>query len=384
MATMISKEDVKALLNDQKLTDEIFQGVVKGSSILPYMRKLPNMTSGQAYVNVLDALPVTYWVDEDKNNGRKETTNAEWKGVKLYPAELAVVVPIKINTVKDADYDILGNIKPLIEQSLYKRVDDAIILGKDKPTLWRAGLVESVISSGNVVTPGSDNTYTQISDAMSKVEEDGYDVTAILGGVALKGEFRKGLLDTSGQPLANSEVTELPRIYARNGAWDNTLAKFIVGDFSQAVYSIRDDITFDVFTEGCVTDGDGKVIYNLMQDDMMAIRVTFRMSWALPNPVNILNEDSATRFPFALVEPATAPTTYTVTFTVTDSEGATVSGAKVTFGDNTAKTNSSGVATFKSLGSANYLYNVTKKGYDDTYGKVAVTTSDVSVDVTLK
>lgn len=299
---MISKEDAKALFKDQELKNEIIQAVIQGSTILPHMEKLPDMTSDQAYITVADALPVTYWVDEGVNNGRKQLTNARWKNVKLYASELAVIVPIKINTVRDAGYDIIGNIKPLIVQDAYKKIDEAIILGKNKPALWGEGIVNSAISAGNVVTATADsNTYTLISDAMSKVEEDGFDVTAIMGGVKLKGEFRKGLLDSTGQPLSNSEVTELPRIYAKNGAWDNDLAKFVVGDFKQAVYSIREDVTFDVFTEGCVTDSEGKTIYNLMQDDMMAIRFTFRMGYALPNPVNTLNPDEATRYPFAVV-----------------------------------------------------------------------------------
>lgn len=383
---ILSKEDARALFSDQQLQSEIIQSVVAGSSILPYMRRLPNMTSDQAYVTVADALPITYWVDEETNNGRKETTNMAWKNVKLYAQELAVVVPIKINTVRDANYDIIGNIKPLIVQSAYKRVDDAIILGKNKPALFREGLIQSAINSGNVVAPGSNNTYTQISKAMGKVEEDGYDVTAIIGGVALKGDFREGLLDTTGQPIsARSEVMQLPRIYAKNGAWDNSLAKFIVGDFSQAVYSIREDVTFDVFTEGCITDGDGKVIYNLLQDDMMAIRFTFRMGWALPNPVNVLNEDASTRFPFAVVEPSTAPTTYTVTFTVKDNATtpAAIAGATVDYAGQTAKTNSSGVATFKSTGNSKSLYEVSKKGYKADYGKVTVETSAKAVNVTL-
>lgn len=385
MATQLSKEDAKALFSDQQLQTEIIQSIEQGSTILPQMRKLPNMTSDQSYVPVADALPMTYWVDEDTNNGRKQTTNAQWKNVKLYASELAVVVPVKINTVRDANYDIIGNIKPLIVQSAYKRVDEAIIMGKDKPALWREGIVASAINAGNVIAPASNNTYTQISDAMAKVEEDGYDVTAILGGVALKGEFRKGLLDTTGQPLANSDVTELPRIYAKNGAWDSAKAKFVVGDFTQAVYSIREDVTFDVFTEGCVTDNEGKVIYNLMQDDMMAIRFTFRMGWALPNPVNVLNEDESTRFPFAVVEPTTAPTTYTLTVTVKDNAETPkeISGAVVTVGSQVKKTGTNGQAVFKSLGNEKYLYEVTANGKKSVYGKVSVASTNGTLAVTM-
>ena len=39
---------------------------------------------------------------------------------------------------------------------------------------------------------------------------------------------------------------------------------------------------------------------------MTALRVVFRMGWALPNPINLVNEDAATRYPFAILQPASA------------------------------------------------------------------------------
>lgn len=300
----ISSSDVEVLSPEQEIIDGIVQGITQGSTILPLMRKLPNMTSGTATMNVLDTLPVTYWVDESTNNGRKQTTKAAWKNKKIKAAELAVIVPIKKNVYSDASYDLWTQIQPLIVQDAYRMVDEAIILGENKPTEWRDGLIPSTRTAGNVadVNP-TDNTYTQISKAMTKVEEDGYDVTAILGGVSLKGAFREGLVDTTGQPLnPTSEVMQLPRAYAKNGAWDNEQAKFIVGDFTQAVYAIREDMTFEVFDTGVITDAEGNIVYNLLQDDMVALRFTFRLGWEVANGANILNSDSATRFPFAIVE----------------------------------------------------------------------------------
>lgn len=298
----ISSSDVEVLTPDQEIIDGIVQGITQGSTILPLMRRLPNMTSGTATFNVLDTLPVTYWVDEETNNGRKQTTKAAWKNKKIKAAELAVIVPIKKNIYNDAKYDLWGQIRPLIVQDAYKMVDEAIILGENKPTEWRTGLVPSAVSAGNVVTVGaSDTTYSLISKAMTKVEEDGYDVTGIVGGVSLKGAFREGLLDTTGQPLAStSEVMQLPRVYAKNGAWDNEQAEFMVGDFQQAVYSIRDDMTFEVFDTGVITDASGNIIYNLLQDDMVALRFTFRLGWEVANGANIL--DATGGFPFSVVK----------------------------------------------------------------------------------
>ena len=379
---LISSDDAKVLQPEQQIVSEIVTAVTQGSSVLSQMKRLPDATAGVATINVLDTLPVSYWVDEGVNDGLKQTTNASWKGKKLYMEEIAVIVPIKKNVLDDANYDIFAEIKPLLVESAYRVIDDAIILGKNKPTLFREGLIPSIYNAGKNVKPSNNNTFTQISDAMSEVEKSGYDVSAILGGVELKGEFRKGLVDGNGNPLASSEVTELPRLYARNGAWDNTKAKFIVGDFSQAVYSIRQDVLFEMFDTGVITDAEGKIVYNLMQQDMVALRMTMRLGWEVPNPVTAL-DGTDKRFPFALVEPASAPTTYDVTITVNDEAGKTLQGASVTLGGNTVKTGSAGTAVFKSLGNTSYIYKAEAKGYDVGYGEVKVETASASDTVVL-
>lgn len=268
----ITRADAKVLEADQTIINDIIRGVAEGSSILPLMTRLPNMTSRQAKLAVLASLPEAYWVADD--GGLKQTTKVAWKNKFITAEELAVVVPIAQAVLDDADYDIWGEIKPKIIEAIYKKVDEAVILGKNKPASFREGLIPTIINVGNNVTySGSDGKFVQISKAMGKVEADGYDVNGLLGGVALKQAFREGLRDTTGQPLANSEVTELPRYYARNGSWDSTIADFIVGDFKQAVYSIRNDIEFKVFDTGVVTDNSGNIIYNLMQQDMVALRV---------------------------------------------------------------------------------------------------------------
>lgn len=366
---------------DQKLVQSIIQGISEGSQILPLMTKLPNMTGRQAKLPVLEALPEAYWVSGDE--GLKQTTKAAWKNKYIYAEEVAVVIPIAEAVLADSEYDIWGELKPKIIEAFYKKIDEAIILGKDKPQSFRDGLIPSVLNAGNEITHASDTLYNEISDAMTKVETDGFDVTAILGGVALKGKFRKGLVDTTGQPITNTEINELPKKFVKNGAWDSNY-DMIVGDFSQAVYSMRQDIEFKLFDSGVVTDNSGNIIYNLMQQDMVALRVTLRMGWELPNPINAVNGDNSTRFPFAIVQVAT-PTTYTVTFTVKDdaSTPAAIQNAVVTYAGQEKKTNASGVAVFKTLGNTKGLYEVTYTGKKADYGKVTVTTSNVSKNITL-
>ena len=296
----IDKTNVEALI-DTQVANEIFEGVVRESKALSMFRRLPNMTSDKTKLRVLDSLPIAYFVDESTNNGRKNLTKMAWDKKYINAAELAVIVPIKENVLNDTSIDIWSEVKPRIVEAFGKKIDNAIFNGTDKPADWRAGLIPSIVSTGAEVTEG-DNLYSDINDVMTKVEESGYNVTGLLGGVGLKGKFRM-LTDTTGQPIKGTEIDSLPKAFLDNGAWDKTKSVLIAGDFSQAVYAIRQDVTYKVLTEAVIQDpSNGDILYNLAQDDMVALRVVMRLGWEIPNPVNALNETTK-RFPFANLKP---------------------------------------------------------------------------------
>lgn len=301
----ITRSDVDALIETQ-VASEIFEGVVRESKALSLFKRLPNMTSDKTKLRVLDSLPVAYFVDETSNNGRKNISKQAWDKKFINAAELAVIIPIKENLLNDSDIDLWAEIKPRVIEAFGKKIDDAIFFGTGKPSDWRAGLVPSVVSAGAEVNETANGLYSDINDAMVKVEESGYDVNGILGGVGLKGKFRM-MLDTTGQPLNTTEIGQIRRAFMDNGAWDKTKSTLIVGDFNQAVYAIRQDVTYKVLTEAVIQDpSDGSILYNLAQDDMVALRITMRLGWEIPNPVNAENETAA-RFPFASLKPATVP-----------------------------------------------------------------------------
>lgn len=298
----ITRTDADALIETQ-VASEIFEGVVKGSKALSMFKRLPNMTSDKTKIRVLDTLPVAYFVDESKNNGRKNLTKMAWESKYINAAELAVIVPIKENVLNDSSIDIWAEVKPRIEEAFAKKIDNAIFNGVDKPADWREGLIPSIIAAGKEVDE-TGKLYEDINKVMTEVEESGYNVTGLLGEVGLKGKFRM-MTDNTGQPLNTTEIGSLTRNYLDNGAWDKTKSVLVAGDFNQAVYSIRQDITYKVLTEAVIQDpSDGSILYNLAQDDMVALRVVMRLGWEIPNPVNALDE-TETRFPFASLKPAT-------------------------------------------------------------------------------
>ena len=297
----ITRNDVDALIETQ-VANEIFEGVVRQSKALSMFRRLPNMTSDKTKLRILDSLPIAYFVDETTDNGRKNITKMAWDKKFINAAELAVIVPIKENVLNDTSIDIWAEVKPRIIEAFGKKIDNAMFFGVDKPADWRAGLVPSVIAVGAEVNE-TGHLYSDINDVMTKVEESGYEVNGLIGGVGLKGKFRM-MTDTTGQPLQTTEIGSVKRNFMDNGVWDKTKSTLVAGDFSQAVYSIRQDVTYKVLTEAVIQDpSDGSILYNLAQDDMVALRVVMRLGWEIPNPVNALNE-TQTRFPFASLKPA--------------------------------------------------------------------------------
>ena len=300
--TGITRTDVDSLIETQ-VANEIFEGTIRQSKALSMFRRLPNMTSDKTKLRVLDSLPLAYFVDETNNNGRKNITKMAWDKKFINAAELAVIVPIKENLLNDTSIDVWAAIRPRIEEAFAKKIDNAMFFGVDKPTDWRAGLVPSVVAAGAEVDE-TGNLYRDINNVMTKVEESGYEVNGLVGGVGLKGKFRM-MTDTTGQPLQTTEIGSVARNFMDNGVWDKSVSTLVVGDFNQAVYSIRQDITYKLLDQAVIQDpSDGSILYNLAQEDMVALRVVMRLGWEIPNPVNALNE-TETRFPFASLKPET-------------------------------------------------------------------------------
>lgn len=378
----ITRSNAEALIPTQVIQG-IIQGVTKSSAVLSTFRKLPNMTSNKSEMKVLDLLPVAYWQTSD--TATKKLTKMAWANKFIYAEEIAVIVPIAEAVLDDAEYDIWGEVRPRLIEAFGKKIDEAIIAGIDKPAKFRADLMTSTRNAGAVVAQGSKTLYEAIAGEgglMQYVEMSGYNPTGILGGVEMKAKFRM-LLDGTGNLLTGTAVNGLTQHFVDNGTWDSSRGQMIVGDFSQAVYSIRQDMTFKILDQAVIQDpATGEILYNLAQNDMVALRAVMRLGWEIPNPINALNE-TETRFPFALLDAPATPTTYNVTFTVKDEEAANVNGAKVTLGGQDKKTNASGSAIFKSLGKEVLLYKAAKEGYKTVYGEVAVETSAKTVDVTL-
>ena len=311
-ATSIDRTGADALIPVQE-SREIVQGIIAQSAVLSRGRRLQNMTARQYKVPVLDMLPVAYFVNGD--SGQKKTTKMEWDKKFLVAEEIAVIVPIPEAVLDDAEYDIWGEVRPRLQEAFGKVIDGAVLFGTNKPTSWRNGIVATATAASNVVALPASGSTTDLYDVImgeggviAKVEEDGYFVNGHMGDISMRAKLR-GLRDQQGQPLFKSDMQTgttytldgSAMSFPNNGAFDKTQALMISGDFNQLVYSIRQDLTYKIFTEGVVQNPDGSIAYNLMQNDMVALRAVMRLGWEIPNPINALQPTAASRCPFAIL-----------------------------------------------------------------------------------
>ena len=106
------------------------------------------------------------------------------------------------------------------------------------------------------------------------------------------------------QGAAQYDLDGIHLDFPMNGAWDDSEALMIAGDFSQLVYSIRQDVTYKVLTEATIVDPTTReVVYSLAQQDMVALRAVMRMGWEIPNPVSAYRSDLQSYSPFAVYVP---------------------------------------------------------------------------------
>lgn len=388
-----NRADAEAIIREQ-IVSNIFQDAPKQSVFMSMARKLPNMTSNQTRIRVLDFLPTAYWVNGD--TGMKQTTRQAWDNVYINAGELAVIVPISDAVLSDAEFDIFGEVTPRVMEAIGQKVDAAVIFGDNRPAEWGLDIISRARQAGNNVSPTTGKDYYDLilgeNGVFSKVEDDGYGVTGALAPMNFKSKLR-GLRDKTGQPIFKSNMQDVARYsldgaaitFPENGAFYANIAQLVVGDFSQAVYAIRQDITVKILDQGVIQDPDTKeIIYNLAQQDMTALRIVFRMGWALPNPATRLNEDR-TGCPFAYLEPGTPTPTQKVTFTVTDgaAESPTArKGARINVEGAILTTDENGKAEFN-LRSGTYTAKISLKGCVSVTETVIVEKAAVNKTITL-
>lgn len=319
--SIVTRTESDALIPEQA-SREIIKNVPQMSAVMSVARRLPNMSSHQFRMPVLSALATAYFIAGETQSARdyglKQTTEQAWTNKYIYAEEIAAIVPIPENVIMDIEaggFDVWGEIRPSLEEAIGLAFDQAVMYGTNAPATWPDDLLTGAVAAGNSVVLGAvGDLYDDImaeNGLLNKVEVDGYNVTGHIGALTMKGKLR-GLRGDDGQPLfvrdmqgaAQYSLDGSPIVFPVNGSVDAAQSLMFSGDFRQIVYSIRQDITWKILDQAIIQDSEGAIVYNLAQQDMLAMRVTFRCGWQLPNPINRVQSVEANRYPIAVLKPA--------------------------------------------------------------------------------
>lgn len=290
----------------EPLANEIIKELPQASVMLNRARMV-RMSSKTLKQPVLSALPDAYWVNGDA--GLKQTTKAEWDNKVLTAEELAAIVVIPDALFDDSNVPLWEEIKPLLVQAIGRKVDEAALFGVDKPASWPASIVTGATTAGNTVTAGTGaDLAVDVADLGKELAEDGFALDGFASKPGINWELI-GLRSDSGTPIYSpslaagqpSTLYGYPLNEVTNGSWDTSEAEMIAADWDKFVVGIRQDITFKVFDSGVISDGDGKVIVNLLQQDSKALRVVFRVAYQVAAPLTAVG--GAAAYPAAVLLP---------------------------------------------------------------------------------
>lgn len=314
--SLISRSDAAALIPEDAST-EIIKSIAEVNPIMQLARRLPNMSRAQRRLPVMSALATAYFVSGD--NSLKQTTEVNWENKYIDAEEIAAIVPIPEAVLDDADFDIWGEVQPALVEAFSVAISQAVMYGTNIPASWTtnlgaAGLVAVVLAASQNVSLAA---YTDMYEAIlgetgagaaglfGMVEADGFMVTGSIAHLAMKAKLRN-LRDAGGQPIFRTGMNDPTRfvldgqpIYFPTDGSVSATYYLLAGQWDQLVYAMRQDMTYKILTEAVIQDGAGNIVYNLAQQDMVALRAVMRLGFALPNPINRVQGTAASRCAFS-------------------------------------------------------------------------------------
>lgn len=310
----------------EPLRQEILEGLPAASavmSLVPETQRI-QMSALTERVGVLSVLPSAYFVSGD--TGLKQTTKQQWRNKTLTAEEIAVIIPVPENYMADAQTPIWSQVRPRLIEAAGALIDEVCIfnMSGSKPTTWGPDIYHRAILAGNYVHEGyGADLAVAVARGGELLAADGYDLNGFVSKPGLNWRLTQLRSSGDGSPIfqtnlqgpVGSTLYGMPLRSLKNGAWNATESTLIGGDWSQAIVGIRQDISFKVFTEGVISDSEGAIVLNLMQQDSVALRLTMRVAWEVANPGNRLNTDTAgatgaaptessTRWPWFVLRPA--------------------------------------------------------------------------------
>ncbi|MBF6330858.1 phage major capsid protein [Nocardia transvalensis] len=287
----------------EQVVNEVVQLATQSSALMQRAKQI-RMSSKTYTQPVLSSLPEAQFINgepteplaatgQDKR-GLKPTTSIKWEPLTMTAEEIAVIAPIPDALVDDASIPLWEQVRPLIAEAVAKKLDEAAIFGIGAPASW-----DKTLLSANVADTVDASQFTDyaaaVAEAGRRLGVQGLGMTGFISEPGLQWKLATAR-DNVGQPLYVPSINQgapgtlygLPLNETNNGAWLNGASnqRIIAADWSKVYLGVRQDVTFKLFDQGVISDDQGNVLLNLMQNDAKALRCVFRVGFTVAQPIS--------------------------------------------------------------------------------------------------
>lgn len=313
--SITNRSDIAPLIPEQ-VSNIMLGKATESSAALRMFTHIP-VAATQVRFPILNALPMAYWVSGD--TGLKQTTEVGWTNKYLSIEEIATILPIPENVVDDVNTNLWDESMPLLTEAFARVLDSAIFFGTNAPSSFPTDVITAIASAGNRVDAGTHAAAAggflgDIDALYGTLETDGFEVDGFIASLAARPLLRSAR-DTTGQRIDTGRVSGdltsvdgYPVAYPMRGLWPaaggagvNGVALIAGAWRSNFVVGVRKDISVKFLDQAVITDNAGNIVYNLPQQDMLAMRLTFRVGWQVKNTINNDQPTEANRYPAAYV-----------------------------------------------------------------------------------
>jgi HK97 family phage major capsid protein len=285
MAVPIVRPGFGTTLMEREVSDFIFERALRESAVMQLARETPLLVTGKA-IPVVTGKPAAGWVSEA---GRKPVSDATVGTKTMDPKKLAVVVPFSKEYLRDDTIDLEGMLRPMIAETFATAFDAACLQGTSTPFSGYIYQTSNAVEIGtSPVAEGG--VYKDFVNGLSRVidENQGYRVNGwALDDIAEP--ILLGAVDTTGRPLFVQDVSAdgaqpVGRILGRPAMYTAKISTPIVtgtpntggvraigGDWTQAVFGVAEEISYDISTEATIVLADGTTQLHLWQENLVAL-----------------------------------------------------------------------------------------------------------------
>ncbi|EAE5023166.1 phage major capsid protein [Listeria monocytogenes] len=249
----------------------VLEEVMQNSKVMQ-LAKYEEMKGKEKSFEYFAEGPGAYWVGEGE---KIETTKAKMLQVKMEAKKLATIVVVSREYLNYKMSDFFTEMQSKIAEALYKKFDEAAILGVDNP--FAQSIQKSVTTTDKIIKNAIN--YDSILELGDLVLEEDIEPNAFISKAQNRSALRGAIKTENGVAISlfdksNNTIDGLPAVNLKSAEMEK--GTLFTGDFDHMRYGIPFNIKYSISEEAqlsTIKNPDNSPV-NLFEQELIAMRVT--------------------------------------------------------------------------------------------------------------